>query len=66
MENNKERIEKILALLLLNSANLKTMADKALQLNIAGFSNIEIADLLQTTQGVIGQLLYTKRKTKKN
>jgi predicted transcriptional regulator len=42
-----------------------TQAEKALQLSIAGFSNVEIADLLGTKAAVISQNLYEIRKRKK-
>jgi len=42
-----------------------TQAEKALQLSIAGFTNVEIADLLQTTPAVIASLAYQARKKKK-
>ena len=64
MEISKERIEKLLVLLLLQSMSGKTMAEKAMQLNLAGFSNIEIAEFLQTKAPVVAQALYEKRKEK--
>jgi predicted transcriptional regulator len=42
-----------------------TKAEKATQLSIAGFSAVEIADMLDTTAAVISQMLYTARKNKK-
>ena len=36
--------------------------EKCLQLSVAGFTNTEIADLLQTTAAVVGQSLYEARK----
>lgn len=59
------RIEKMLALLLLQGMKGATQAEKALQLNLAGFTPVEIADLLDTTTAVIHQHLYTMRKRKK-
>jgi hypothetical protein len=41
-----------------------TQAEKAMQLSLAGFTNVEIADLLRTTPGVVAQLLYQTRKKK--
>jgi hypothetical protein len=64
MEN--DRLERLSALLLLNSLGGKTMAEKAMQLNIAGFSNIEIAEFLQTKPTSIATLLSKKRKNKKH
>lgn len=59
-----ERSEKILALLLMAHMGKATMQDKALQLNIAGFSNIEIADLLSTSPASIATLLSAAKKDK--
>ncbi len=39
--------------------------DKALQLSIAGFTNVEIGNLLQTNPAVIASNLYAERKKKK-
>ena len=61
-----DRIERLLALLVIQSMKGATQADKALQLSLAGFTNVEIGNLLQTTQGVVGQYLYTARKKKTN
>ena len=62
-ENNK--IENLLALVLLNQMKDSTMAKKAKQLNLAGFTNVEIADFLETTSAVVSQQLYSQRKNKK-
>lgn len=60
-----ERIERLLAILVIQSMKGSTQADKALQLSLAGFTNVEVGNLLQTTQAVIGQNLYAARKKKK-
>jgi len=60
-----DRIERLLALLVIQNMKGATQADKALQLSLAGFTNVEIGDLLQTTQAVIAQNLYASRKKKK-
>jgi len=60
-----DRIERLLAILVIQNMKGATQADKALQLSLAGFTNVEIGNLLQTTQAVIGQHLYTARKKKK-
>jgi hypothetical protein len=62
VDNSFERVEKLLALLLIQ--NMKGQQEKATHLSIAGFSNVEIANILQTSSGVIAQLLYTSRKAK--
>lgn len=63
MEENN-RTEKLLALLLVNALSGKNMVEKAAQLSVAGFSNVEIANLLETNSATITQLLYTRRKEK--
>lgn len=57
--DKQDRIEKLLALLLLQQ--LKSQQEKILNLNLAGFTNIEIADLLQTTSASVSQSLYVAR-----
>jgi len=57
-----DRAEKLLALLLLQSMKGATQAEKAVQLSAAGFTAVEIADLLDTTAAVIHQHLYVRRK----
>lgn len=60
-----DRTEKILALLLLQGMKGATQAEKAVQLSVAGFTAVEIADLLKTKAAVVHQHLYTMRKKKK-
>jgi DNA-directed RNA polymerase specialized sigma24 family protein len=62
MEEGADRVERLLALLLIQQA--RTQQDKIVQLNVAGFTNTEVADLLQTTTGVVNQVLYQLRKGK--
>jgi DNA-binding CsgD family transcriptional regulator len=59
------RTESLLALLLLQGMKGATQAEKAVQLSLAGFTSIEIANLLQTTTAVVHQHLYSMRKKKK-
>lgn len=61
-----DRIEKLLALILIGQTKSSSMLEKISQLNVAGFNNVEIADLLQTTSAVVSQSLYVKRKAKNN
>ena len=56
------RTDKLLALILLQYMKSAPQREKALQLNLAGFSNVEIADLLQTTSPVVAQVLYEARR----
>ncbi len=60
-----DRVERLLALLLLQQAKSAPQREKALQLSLAGFTNTEIADLLQTTAGVVAQSLYEARRKPK-
>ncbi len=62
MELATERVEKLLALLLLENLEGVSQREKAIRLNLAGFSNVEIADLLQTSSQVVSQYLYESRK----
>ncbi len=65
MENNSERIEKLLALLLIETMKSQSQAEKIRLLNIAGFTNTEIADILDTNAAVVAVRLSESRKTKK-
>lgn len=56
------RLERLAALSLLQQMKSAPQREKALQLNLAGFSNTEIADLLQTTAAVVSQVLYDARR----
>jgi DNA-binding CsgD family transcriptional regulator len=59
------RTEKLVALLLLQGMKGATQAEKAVQLSVAGFTAVEIADLLETNAAVVHQHLYAMRKKKK-
>lgn len=61
---DKDRVERLLALLLLNSLKGATTGEKAYQLNLAGFANVEIADLLETTAASASQAVYDFKKKK--
>lgn len=65
MENDFERIEKLLALLLVETSKSQSQAEKIRLLNIAGFTNTEIADLLDTNATVVAVRLSESRKIKK-
>lgn len=64
MEKGNKRIENLLVMILLSSYKGSSITEKALQLNLVGFSNIEIADFLQTSAQVIANSLSAKRKKK--
>jgi DNA-directed RNA polymerase specialized sigma24 family protein len=61
----EDRVEKLLAMLLLQQLKGAPQREKALHLSIAGFTNTEIADLLQTTTAVVAQSLYEARRKPK-
>lgn len=62
-----DRVERLLVLLLLEATKGDTQKEKVWKLNIAGFSNIEIAEFLGTTPAVAANYLYGyKKSTKKN
>jgi orotate phosphoribosyltransferase-like protein len=65
MENENERIENLLVLILLNFLKEENLSKKALQLSLAGFSNIEIANFLQTSAQVVANMLSKGRKKRK-
>ena len=58
----QDRVESLLALILLHQMKGSPQRDKAVHLSLAGFSNTEIADLLQTTSAVVAQMLYEVRR----
>ncbi len=64
MEESLQRIEKILAMILLHDMKDAPQAEKALALSRAGFTSVEIAMFLGTSNRVINQQLYAKRKAK--
>ncbi len=65
MEVSDDRIERLLALLLVQSMKTAGLKEKISQLNIAGFTNIEIAEFLQTSPASVATFIYqAKKKTK--
>jgi DNA-directed RNA polymerase specialized sigma24 family protein len=59
---SEDRTERLLALILLNQMKAATQREKVVQLNLAGFSNVEIADVLQMKATVVSQMLYESRR----
>jgi DNA-binding CsgD family transcriptional regulator len=57
-----DRTERLLALILLQQMKGASQREKILQLSVAGFTNVEIADVLQTTPAVVSQSLYEARR----
>ena len=64
MEESLQRIEKILAMILLHDMKDAPQADKAMALSKAGFANSDIAAFLGTSSAVVNQQLYAIRKAK--
>jgi len=64
MPDAVDRTEKLLALLILHAMKGQPQREKAHVLNLAGLSNVEIADLLDTTTQTVAQHLYEHRKRK--
>ena len=64
MEDRLERVERLLALSLMQGMKGTSQQEKAHQLSLAGFSNVEIADLLETSAQVVAQHLYARKKSK--
>jgi hypothetical protein len=60
--SSEDRVEGLLALILVSLNKDRSLREKAYLLNLAGFSNVEIADLLETTPAGVGQALYEHRR----
>jgi len=58
----RDRVERLLALLLVQNMKASPASEKMLYLNIAGFSNVEIADILQVPPLGIAQRIYDARQ----
>lgn len=56
------RTDALLALILLQYMKAAPLRDKAVALNVAGFSNVEVADLLETSPAHVAQSLYESRR----
>jgi len=59
--NSESKIERLLAMILLQDLKDDSQTKKAKTLNAVGFSNPDIAELLGTTPKVIAQQLYAAR-----
>ncbi|MGH6804498.1 MAG: hypothetical protein ACREC3_14200 [Methyloceanibacter sp.] len=58
-----ERVERLLAMILLHDLTDAPQSLRAVALSRAGFGNAEIAEMLGTTSNVIAQQLYHARGT---
>lgn len=56
------RLEKLLAMMILMQMRDATQRDKVVVMSRAGFSNPEIAELLETKSNIVAQHLYASRK----
>jgi DNA-directed RNA polymerase specialized sigma24 family protein len=65
VENRFDRIEKLLALMLLELMKGTSQAEKIRRLSLAGFTNAEIADFLDTKATVVAVRLSESRKKKR-
>ena len=54
--------DRIAAFAMLDGMSNASQAQRCLRLSLIGFTNPEIADMLQTTSGVVAQSLYEERK----
>jgi DNA-directed RNA polymerase specialized sigma24 family protein len=61
MEND-DRLERLLALILLNQMKGSPQKEKVRALNLAGFSNVEIADIIETTPEKVAKSLYQAKQ----
>ena len=59
-----DRTDRLLALVLINQMKGSPQREKIIQLNLAGFTNVEIADILQTTTAIVAQELYASKKSR--
>jgi DNA-binding CsgD family transcriptional regulator len=64
MNSLDERTERLLALILIGSMKEAPQQMKIHKLRLAGFSNIEIADLLDISPTVVASLAYKAKKVK--
>jgi hypothetical protein len=65
MDATLERVERLLALILIHDMKDAPQTEKAFSLSRAGFAHAEIAALLGTTAPVIAQQLYKLRSARK-
>jgi len=54
--------DRVAAFTMLDGMREATQAQKCLRLALAGFSNTEIAEMLQTSAAVVAQSVYAERK----
>lgn len=57
-----DRAERLLVMILLQLMAKAPQAEKIYRLNLAGLSNVEIADVLETSPQVVAQTVYAMRR----
>lgn len=62
---SENRLERLLVAILLQSTKGASLKERVHLLNVAGFSNIEISNLLETSPQVVAQYVYDIRKKSK-
>jgi DNA-directed RNA polymerase specialized sigma24 family protein len=60
---NYDRLERLLALILLNQMKGSLQKEKVRVLNLAGFSNVEIADIIEITPEKVAKSLYQAKQS---
>ena len=65
MENRSERIERLLSLILIELMKGTSQSEKIRRLSIAGFTNAEIADFLETKAAVVAVRRSESRRRKR-
>lgn len=65
MENSSERIERLLAMILLKNMEKSSSEEKTKTLNKVGFTNVEVAELLNIKPQVVANILYISKKRAK-
>ena len=63
--NSVDRVEKLLAVLILLQLKGSPDTVKAFYLNLAGMTNLEIADLLEINKQRVPDLVYKHKKAQK-
>jgi len=58
-----ERTERLLALILLQNMKESRTEEKVKSLNLVGFTNVEIAELLKINPQVVANYLFKAKKT---
>jgi DNA-directed RNA polymerase specialized sigma24 family protein len=60
--DSTERVERLLALIMLQNMKGANAYEKVLQLSLAGFTTAEIANILETSSILVSKTLYAAKK----